>query len=59
MAITSNNSSLFSLFSEELYKYYFENEQGRAVDNMGGTTGGGASSDAQAQARALEHNAAL
>ena len=48
MAIASNNSSIFSLLGEELYKDYFENELVRsAIDNMGGTIGGDGSSDHQ------------
>ena len=51
MAIASNNSGLFSLLGEELYKDYFENEQGGAIDNIGGTIGGDTSSDRQVRVR--------
>ena len=52
MAIDSNNSGLFSLLGKELYKDYFENECGGAIDNMGSTIGGNASSDRQVHTRA-------
>ena len=54
MAIASNISGLFSLLGEELLirGLYFENEQGGAIDNMGGTSGGDASSDYHASAHA-------
>ena len=52
MAIDSNTSSLFSLLGEELYKDYFENEQGGAIDNMGSTIGNDALSDRQVRAHA-------
>ena len=45
--IDSNSSGLFSLLGVELYKDYFWKEQGRVIDNMGGTIGGDASSDRQ------------
>ena len=50
MANAWNNSCLISLLGEELYKDYFDNEQGGVIDidSMGGTTGGDASSDGQA-----------
>ena len=58
MAIDLTNSGLFSLLGKELYKDYFENEQGGAIDNMGGTIGDDASSDvkcAQAHSNIMQH----
>ena len=47
MAIDSNNSQSSFVTWQRAYKNYYLNEQGRAIDNMGGTIGGDASSGRQ------------
>ena len=52
MAINSNSSQSFLATWRRAYKDYFYNEQGGAIDNMGGTIGGDASSGRQVRAHA-------